>query len=60
MALSYAYCCQNILSSKRIVVKTGLHLIEVDASNNDEWSLLEIGFVVLALKLGLTISHALH
>ena len=39
---------------------TGIHLIEVDASNNDGWSWLEIGFVVLALKLGLLISHAFH
>ena len=39
---------------------TGIHLIEVDASNNDGWSWLEIGFVVLALKLGLMISHAFH
>ena len=39
---------------------TGLHLIEVDASNNDGWSWLEIGFVVLALKMGLLLSHATH
>ena len=39
---------------------TGIHLIEVDASNNDSWSWLEIGFVVLALKLGLMLSHAVH
>ena len=39
---------------------TGIHLIEVDASNNDGLSWLEIGFVVLALKLGLLISHAFH
>ena len=39
---------------------TGIHLIEVDASNNDGWSWLEIGFVVLALKMGLLLSHATH
>ena len=39
---------------------TGICLIEVDASNIDGWSLLEIGFIVLALKLGLLISHALQ
>ena len=38
----------------------GIHLIEVDASNNESWSWLEIGFVVLALKLGLLLSHATH
>ena len=38
----------------------GIPLLEVDASNNDRWSGLEIGFVVLALKLGLMISHAFH
>ena len=39
---------------------TGIHLIEVDASNNESWSWLEIGFVVLALKMGLLLSHATH
>ena len=39
---------------------TGIHLIEVDASNNDGWSWSEIGFMVLALKLGLMLSHAFH
>ena len=39
---------------------TGIHLIEVDASNNDGWSWLEIGFIVLALKLGLMLSHAFN
>ena len=34
---------------------TGIHLIEVDASNNDGWSWLEIGFTMLALK---TRAHA--
>ena len=33
---------------------TGIHLIEVDASNNESWSWLEIEFVVLLL------SHATH
>ena len=39
---------------------TGIHLIEVDASNNESWSWLEIRFVVLALKMGLLLSHATH
>ena len=38
----------------------GFHIIEVDASNNQGWSWLEIGFIILALKLGLICSHALH
>ena len=37
---------------------TGIHLIEVDASKKDGWSFLEIGFVLLALKL--LISNAFH
>ena len=32
---------------------TGIHLLEVDASNSESWSWLEIGFVILALKMGL-------
>ena len=43
-----------------INTSNGIHLLEVDASNNEGWSWLEIGFVVLALKLGLLISHAFH
>ena len=43
-----------------INTSNGLHLIEVDNSNSKGWSWLEIGFVVLALKLGLLISHGLH
>ena len=43
-----------------INTSNGIHLLEVDASNNYGWSGLEIGFVVLALKLGLLISHAFH
>ena len=39
---------------------TGIHLIEVDASNNESWSWLGIGFVILALKMGLLLSHATH
>ena len=39
---------------------TGIHLIEVDASNNESWSWLEIRFVVLALKMGLLLSHATY
>ena len=38
----------------------GIHLIEVDASNSQGWSWLEIGFIILALKMGLFCSHALH
>ena len=38
----------------------GFHIIEVDASNNQGWSWLEIGFNILALKLGLICRHALH
>ena len=38
----------------------GIHLIEVDASNTKGWSWLEIGFIILALKMGLFYSHALH
>ena len=39
---------------------TGIHLLEVDASNSESWSWLEIGFVILALKMGLLLSHAVH
>ena len=39
---------------------TGIHLLEVDASNNDGWSWLKINFVVLAFKLRLMLSHAFH
>ena len=39
---------------------SGIHLIEVDASNNNGWSVLEVGFVILAIKLGLILSHALQ
>ena len=39
---------------------SGIHLIKVDASNNDGWSRLEVGFVVLAFKLWIILSHALH
>ena len=39
---------------------TCIHLIKVDASNDESWSWLEIGFVVLALKMGLLLSHATH
>ena len=35
----------------------GIHLIEVDASNSEGWSWLEIGFVILALKFGLMCSQ---
>ena len=37
--------------SKRNTFK-GIHLLEVDNSSSDGWCWLEIGFVVLALKLG--------
>ena len=43
-----------------INTSNGLHLIEVDNSNSKGWSWLEIVFVVLALKLGILISHGLH
>ena len=43
-----------------IIESNLIHLIEVDASNIDGWSLIYIGFIVLALKLGLLISHAIH
>ena len=39
---------------------TGIHLLELDASNSESWSWLEIGFVNLALKMGLLLSHAVH
>ena len=39
---------------------TGIHLLEVDASNSESWSWLEIGFVILALKMGLLLTHAVH
>ena len=42
------------------VESNGIHLIKVDASNNGGWSVLEVGFVILAIKLGLILSHALH
>ena len=35
-------------------------MYSLKASNNDGWSWLKIGFVVLALKLGLMLSHAVH
>ena len=38
----------------------GIHLIEVDASDTQGWSWLEIGFIILALKMGLFCSHTLH
>ena len=38
----------------------GFHILEVDASNSQGWSWLEIGFVILAIKLGLICSHAVH
>ena len=44
----------------KINTSNGIHLLEVDNSNSNGWSWLEIGFVVLALKLGLLISHAFH
>ena len=45
-----------------LIVKesNGLHILEVDASSNQGWSWLEIGFIILSLKLGLICSHALH
>ena len=43
-----------------INTSNGIHLLEVDNFNSNGWSWLEIGFVVLALKLGLLISHAFH
>ena len=41
---------------------SGLHLLEIEApeAGTDEWSILEIGFVVLAFKLGLIVTHGLH
>ena len=49
--------CNDVANVKE---STGIHLIEVDASNNESWSWLEIRFVVLALKMGLLLSHATH
>ena len=45
-----------------LIVKesNGLHILEVDVSNNQGWSWLEIGFIILSLKLGLICSHPLH
>ena len=39
-----------------------LHLLEKEALEvgSDGWSILEIGFVVLAFKLGLIVTHGLH
>ena len=41
---------------------SGLHLLEIEApeAGTDEWSILEIGFVVLAFKLRLIVTHGLH
>ena len=39
---------------------TGSHLIEVDNSNSKGRSWLEIGFIILALKMGLMCTHAVH
>ena len=39
----------------------GFHILEVDASNDGQgWSWLEIGFIILAIKLGLICSHVVH
>ena len=39
----------------------GFHILEVDASNDGQgWSWLEIGFIILAIKLGLICSHGVH
>ena len=43
-----------------VVESSGIHLLEVDNSNSEGWNLLEIMVIVLALKLGLVISHTLH
>ena len=39
---------------------SGIHLIEVNSTDNEGWSWIEIGFVVLALKLVLMVSHTVH
>ena len=41
---------------------SGLHLLEIEApeAGTDEWSILEIGFVVLAFKLWLIVTHGFH
>ena len=41
---------------------SGLHLLEIEApkGSSDGWSILEVGFVVLVLKLGLIMTHGLH
>ena len=40
---------------------SGLHLLEIEAPEvgTDGWSILDIGFVILAFKLGLIVTHAL-
>ena len=41
---------------------SGLHLLEIEApkASSDGWSILEIGFVILAFKLGLVLTHLAH
>ena len=41
---------------------SGLHQLEIEApeAGTGEWSILEIGCVVLAFKLGLIVTHGLH
>ena len=41
---------------------SGLHLLEIEApeAGTDEWSISEIGFVVLAFKVGLNVTNGLH
>ena len=42
---------------------SGFHIIEVDglgSTDGQGWSWLEIGFIILAIKLGLICSHVIH
>ena len=42
---------------------SGFHIIEVDglgSADGQQWSWLEIGFIILAIKLGLICRHGIH